>query len=885
MDQRLQDVLQNRVPNYQQPFFGVAADESEESLHSRIRQLHEHGLFSMVLEYHNASGLFGLAKFDDIWWEKLRWISTACGELGMTFWIQDAAPFPTGAANGWFAEEPYKHLSKKFIIEKHLDVRGPVKDGLFSIGRLLRIFQGDVMAMTRPRSSIPDRLLHVVAIRRSADGISYDPATARDLSADVHNGMLRCDLDDGLWRIFAIAETHNGGRPNFMNLLDPASVRVLIDAVHEPHYQHLKDELGHTWRGFFYDEPEIGNLEGYVFDSLPGRKHNGASIPLPWSPDMPGEMICRLGPDYVRWLPALWSDCGASTGQIRYALMDAATRLIAQSYNRQVGAWCTERRIGYIGHVLEDEGSHARLGCGAGHFFRVQEGQQMAGVDLISAQVLPGLDDEGVSWYAAPDSDGEFYHYGLAKLASSAAHIDPAKQGRSVCEFLALYGPVAGTRLRKFVIDHLLVNGINNLIPADPGIQLLPECSRQLNTYVNRLCHLLHDGRHVAPVAVLYHAEAEWSGDSQPFHRPGKVLIQHQLDYDVVPADVFTRRHEYGTKFMDGQLIINQERYQALVIPYSQFIPRVVAELAAEAARAGFPVVFCDRLPQGICEGLDDLPTEMLACPAVPLDKLAGYLRKIGVGDIQLSDAQPNLRCFHYQRGNLEFFLFHNEDPHKAIETIVELPTRQPIQIYDAMTGRCCRMQTNGSLQNKTPFKLCLKRYETVLLIAGDLSDIELTAAAQWPEDSDSIDISENWTVNFESLDHNPAPEPTTLNQLTDLGAADRYPNFYGWAIYRKTLTIGQQIPHNLSLGYAAECARVSINGRDAGLAVAEPYRFSLEGMIKTGVNELEIAVLTPLARSADEAVNPSQNLLASLDATALVSLEPCGLVGPVRLF
>ena len=39
---------------------------------------------------------------------------------------------------------------------------------------------------------------------------------------------------------------------------------------------------------------------------------------------------------------------------------------------------------------------------------------------------------------------------------------------------------------------------------------------RQLNDYTNRVAHLLSGGRHIAPAAVLYHAEAEWSGAWMP---------------------------------------------------------------------------------------------------------------------------------------------------------------------------------------------------------------------------------------------------------------------------------------------------------------------------------------------------------------------------------
>jgi len=584
MDQRLAEVLSGTNGHYLQPFFKVSERDTYDSLRTRMAELREHGIYSVVLEYMRTDRPgFGTIRFDDDWWERLGYVTKICEELGMTFWMQDAAPFPTGSANGAFEEEEHRAKSKRFVAERHTDIRGPVRGALIPIGRLTRSMQGNVLEALNAAHDMPNRLLHVVAVRHAEDGRGYDAASATDLTDQVEGGMLAADLGPGTWRIFVLFETFSGGRKHFMNLLSAESVRVQIDHVHAPHYERLKDQLGKTWMGFFYDEPELGNLRGYVFDHLPGKTYNGLSVALPWSEDVPNMLERRLGADYVKLLPGLWYPCGEWTPIVRYAYMDVITELVARSYNGQVFEWCEERGIRYIGHVLEDENSHARLGCGTGHFFRVMEGQHMAGIDLIGGQLWPGMDGERMSWYGAIDGDGEFYHYGLAKLASSAGHIDPKKQGRSVCEMLGLYGRIAGTRIRKFVTDHLLVNGINHFIPAQSGLEVGVEFSGKLNAYTDRMCHLLQDGVHVAPAAILYHADAEWSGSFQYCHKPGKELATHQIDYDYLPKDVFLARVRYGTRVEHGRLLVNREAYQALIIPYSQRIPQVIAAFIGEA--------------------------------------------------------------------------------------------------------------------------------------------------------------------------------------------------------------------------------------------------------------------------------------------------------------
>ena len=44
---------------------------------------------------------------------------------------------------------------------------------------------------------------------------------------------------------------------DYINMVDRASVAQLIDAVYEPHFEHLGDEFGKTILGFFSDEPDL----------------------------------------------------------------------------------------------------------------------------------------------------------------------------------------------------------------------------------------------------------------------------------------------------------------------------------------------------------------------------------------------------------------------------------------------------------------------------------------------------------------------------------------------------------------------------------------------------------------------------------------------------
>ena len=49
------------------------------------------------------------------------------------------------------------------------------------------------------------------------------------------------------------------------------------------------------------------------------------------------------------------------------------------------------------------------------------------------------MDQKEHQWVAS-HYDGEFFHYGLAKMGSSLAHIDSFKKGDSMCEIFGAFG-------------------------------------------------------------------------------------------------------------------------------------------------------------------------------------------------------------------------------------------------------------------------------------------------------------------------------------------------------------------------------------------------------------------------------------------------------------
>ena len=101
---------------------------------------------------------------------------------------------------------------------------------------------------------------------------------------------------------------------------------------------------------------------------------------------------------------------------------DETTKQLACSFSGQIGSWCRNHGVMHLGHIIEDDNSHGRLGCSTGHYFRSIWEMGMSGIDVVLQQVMPGMDQVIHQWVAS-DRDGEFFHYGLGKMGSSLAHI------------------------------------------------------------------------------------------------------------------------------------------------------------------------------------------------------------------------------------------------------------------------------------------------------------------------------------------------------------------------------------------------------------------------------------------------------------------------------
>ena len=466
MSEKVKALLNGKGGNYIFPFFWQHG-ETEEVLRTYMRVIHEANIGAVCVESRPHPDFCG-----EQWWHDMDIILEEAKKYGMKVWILDDSHFPTGYANGAMKDQPLELYRQSITCRQYKGICGETITIPKADLETAEPFEPNMMEKMMTHNSADgatkqfadDRMLGVYAIRQDgADGFT-NKENRIDLSGMVTEEGVTFQVPEGNWKIYVTQLTRNRGpHRDYINMMDKASCQVQIEAVYEPHWAHYKEEFGKTIAGFFSDEPELGN--GHLYDHDNGLGCS-PTMDYPWSRELEVRLKEELGEDFAGQLALLWEqDADAEkTASVRYAYMDQVSRLVEEDFSRPIGEWCRAHGVRYIGHLIEDNNHASKTGSSLGHFFRGLAGQDMAGIDDIGGQVMPGQEDVDLNMPPFRSRNGSFYHYGLGKLGSSAAAIEPLKNGDSMCEIFGAYGWAEGVRLEKYLLDHFTLLYLNHIL-------------------------------------------------------------------------------------------------------------------------------------------------------------------------------------------------------------------------------------------------------------------------------------------------------------------------------------------------------------------------------------------------------------------------------------
>ncbi len=862
---RSTQVLSGTYENHVLPFLWLRG-ESHESLTEYLEAIAAADIHEVCLESRPHPDFCG-----DGWWADLAFIIDECKRLGMGIWILDDAHFPTGYANG-LVEKSDPALRKTVLKQRVVDVVGPTP--------------GMSVSLANPFDKTETYL--GAALLRDGRPIDGAPQPLRD------GNRLIFDAPEGVTQLHLyVTSTSSGHNDNYINMVDKASCDLLIKAVYEPHYAHFSSEFGRAIRGFFTDEPGFMNEKGATdatgtSDSLIGKP----GMPLPWSAEVERRLRERWGEAFLSRLAQLWARDDAGAGA-RHDFMDVATALYRECFDENLGTWCRERGVMHIGHVIEDKGCHERLGVGAGHYFRAVAGQDMAGVDVVINQLVPGM-DEGYHSYGRGVWDMEFFTYVPAKLGSSAAHLDPRKGGRCMAEVFGAFGWHEGLREMTWIANHFLVRGVNWFVPHAFSQAPFPDFDcpphfyahgknpqfrhfGKLMTYLNRMGTLLSGGRPHPTAAVLYSADAAWAGDADPMQHVCRELARHQIDFDLVPEDAFadTTRYQVVIGNTDNETCFSVygQAYRCLVIPRREYVGAATQELVERLGAAGVTVLATDELPRALYDGTF-VAGAWAGTHVIPLAELADEMRELGLYDVLTSGDEPWLRAYHYtpdSHGDScaeTYYLLVNEHPKRSVSTTVSVLCDGKVtpltgMRHDVLNGGA--QAFDGALE--------LAPYEACLVVSSPEGPVCANLGANVARGNRTrLELAGSWHVSFSSSEKYPKfANEHELTALVDL-SRELYPQRAGTFRYELSFTTEKDLGDvTLSLGEVYETAEAWLDGSELGVRLAPPYVFSA-GTLAAGTHALAVEVTNTLDHEVFDIFSMTE------------ASEPSGLLGPVAL-
>lgn len=280
----IQSLLTGRVENHLMPFFWQHG-EDEATLREYMAAIDGANCHAICVESRPHPDFCGPK-----WWADMDVILDEARKRNMKVWILDDSHFPTGFANGAMRTQPDRLCRQSvFLRVCHLEADpGQTKLNLRELG-LLAMPEKEKTGMAAFLNAAParvfddDSVLSVTAVL---------PGNKRvDLTDRLTGDVLVWQKPRGEVELQVCVRTRSAGpHRDYINMTDPESCRILIDAVYEPHWQHYAADFGKTIAGFFSDEPELGNNELYV-------KYNrmGCDQDLPWSAPVEEKLRQRLG--------------------------------------------------------------------------------------------------------------------------------------------------------------------------------------------------------------------------------------------------------------------------------------------------------------------------------------------------------------------------------------------------------------------------------------------------------------------------------------------------------------------------------------------------------------------------------------------------------------
>ena len=596
----------------------------------------------------------------------------------------------------------------------------------------------------------------------------------------------------------------------YPDVLNPAVTREFLRITHEQYAKYLGEFFGREITFVFTDEPGTAHCS-------PGTLGSTA--------DFIAQFRKLKGYDVTPFLPALLAvEKGDEPSEVTTARMDyhdVLSTLFARRFLAPIRRWCRRHGLLSGGHFSgEDTPAGNRFGT-YGNIMQSLRMLDVPGVDAIWRQLFPGQ-----------------RVHPFPKYASSAAHQNGNRF--ALAEIFAVYGNAMSPAEMRWLVDYMLVRGINLIVPSKIStchrehfmsgirphfgrVNPLWPYMKEYHQYIERSCHLLSLGKPHCPSAVYFDIRSIWAGGTamaeaiRHHEDVAKAMSEKQCDFDYLDDDALAK-----ARVKNGSLLVGKMRYRCLVIPTAGHMSDAAKNTLQAFTQAGGTV-------------LDAASADKAERSAI------------------ISPDNPAIRVCKRVVGSNAIYFVVNESA-EAQSFAITLPEKKAVSHYSPEDNRVTALTSDQGR-----FSWHLPAYSATFFITGAIAGVgkprHPTPAEVAPSVLQRLDGA--WTIqarrriypgtdDFVCEDLHEAPRPCALGDWRPVLGND----FSGEATYRCTFTLAQAQRIILDLGDVGYACKVAVNGKALPPKFLPPYCFDISAVVRAGRNDLDVTVANTLANA-----------------------------------
>ncbi|HVB97339.1 MAG TPA: glycosyl hydrolase, partial [Chloroflexota bacterium] len=584
------------------PIWFWNGDLDEEELCRQVRTMAEGGLGGFQIAA--RTGL-STPYLSSRWFGCVEAVTREAQRHGLQVWLADEYPYPSGASGG---ELTLRHPEyRAWQMRAHSLTAGPGQSvECLAPGSIL------LYAAAAPIVNGVTDWTRAIDLRDQV-GISQpepvfvEPAFGysgkRTFAFGPRPKLSWTARSSSSWEIWLVAAAELAPYKfygHYVDLCNPEAVGAFLETTYQRYVERLDPTVLRQIAGFFLDEAH----------------------PQSWSWELPTAFQERTGYDLLPVLPALWTDIGPKTAQVRYDYWQTITTRFVESFHRPIAEWCQAHNLLLSLEVDSPRNLVQRYADIGGN----DPGHEKVGLPLEEIRTPPRPRYRVNPRFAASLAaqvgrnrvlDESFHSAGWSlTLQDMKAMVDRlAAQGANLFVFHAFFYTVDGLRKWDAPPSQFLQN------PYWPHFP-------RFTDYVGRLCYALSGGQRVAPVALVDPITSLWShggvgtGVAGPGPGPDALATRIGADWQYLMGELEAAQRPFDTldplllaegTVDQGTLRLGNATYRVIVLPPLTSLEAAAWAKIEEFAASGGQVVACGRLPDEQIEPASDIATRCAA--------------------------------------------------------------------------------------------------------------------------------------------------------------------------------------------------------------------------------------------------------------------------------